>query len=145
MAEPTREGDFEALADAIYMALPFEGGTYEAAAENVAAKLVAAGWIGPEPARWAKADLENAREAGEVYRQRAEKAEAETAEWKRIATGFETLLNRYKRDNRIGTQVSDALLRVRELAAKMKGESGQSWNSVSGQRILNALAGESNG
>lgn len=50
-----------------------------ASAKKQAARAVAAGWIGPEAARCAKADLENAREAGKVYRRRAERAEAKVA------------------------------------------------------------------
>jgi len=36
-----------------------------------------------------------------------------------------------------------ALDRVRALAEKMLDEQGQSWNSISGRRIMNALEGKS--
>lgn len=37
--------------------------------------------------------------------------------------------------------VNRAMQAVRELADKMLGEHGQSWNSISGRRILDAIAG----
>lgn len=41
----TRDEAFETLADAIYMALPYEGETYQAAAEHAAGEIVEKAWV----------------------------------------------------------------------------------------------------
>ena len=60
-----------------------------AAAEELAGDALTLGWVSPEAARFAKADLDNAREAGEVYRRRAEQAEAKVERVAALADALE--------------------------------------------------------
>lgn len=41
------EGNFESLADDIYHVMPWEGETYQAAAESIALYLLRKGWTKP--------------------------------------------------------------------------------------------------
>lgn len=118
----------------------------------------AAGWVSPEAARQAKADLENAREAGKVYRQRAEKAEAEVRDLKaRAILDLSALQEAAERAHAAEQSLGEAdaeierlkatIIRVRDLG-KWWADEGQSnydplyYSPYFGEQVLKAVNGE---